>query len=391
MEGKRKTMVFLSLLFFVLSTLIYRTDICCMFNAARYYGWPSSFIVVNKTTEFLDEAKKVETENIVYLVKNGWKINFTASKMGRFGISSLATFNLITNYLFYLLIAFLIINRKILRLLKYIMNKKSGVIIIIILILVGLGFMSLNKKQKTTVPSQVATEKKEQNFLLEGYPIEKVPLFKLTKVSSNKIIINTDPKNTSNFDEINFAYFNVVFETDATQKEFFDYYRGLFESLIADESEVREMVKGKIGEYKVSAAYYGENKIGYIQVHLPNYQDESLNKYFTDFPEIISMNPTLIEHEKKYGLLNQKGGEIEFSKYFTVIDSGDQNNDGKDDVDEFLVLETEYKNKFQDKPEYTFEEKSGTMKWQDGEYESTLVVSRDHGRIYLNLRKGMEK
>ncbi len=267
------------------------------------------------------------------------------------------------------------------------MNKKSGVIIIIILILVGLGFMSLNKKQKTTVPSQVATEKKEQNFLLEGYPIDKVPLFKLTKVSSNKIIINTDPKNTSNFDEINFAYFNVVFETDATQKEFFDYYRGIFENLIADESEVREMVKGKIGEYKVSAAYYGENKIGYIQVHLPNYQDESLNKYFTDFPKIISMNPTLIEHEKKYGLLNQVGGEIEFSKYFTVIDSGDKNNDGKDDVDEFLKLEEEYKKQFKEKPEYSYNEKTGEMKWKDGEYESTLSISRNHGRIYLMLRK----
>lgn len=109
MASKRKTMVFLSLLLFVLSTFIYRIDICCMFNAARYYGWPSSFIVVNKTTELLDEAKKIETENIAYLVKNGWKINFTASKMGRFGLSSLATFNLITNYLFYLLIAYLII------------------------------------------------------------------------------------------------------------------------------------------------------------------------------------------------------------------------------------------------------------------------------------------
>src|SRR5690606_23011215 len=117
MSGNKKTIVFLSLLFFVLSTFIYRTDICCMFNGARYYGWPSSFIVVNKTTEFLDEAKKVETENIFYLVKNDWKINFTASKMGRFGISSSATFNLITNYLFYLLIAYLITNRKIYHLL----------------------------------------------------------------------------------------------------------------------------------------------------------------------------------------------------------------------------------------------------------------------------------
>ena len=271
------------------------------------------------------------------------------------------------------------------------MNKKSGVIIVIIIILAGLGFMNLNKKPKISAPPQVSTDIIEQNFLLEGFPIDKVPLFKLKEISSHKIFINTDPKNISDFEENNFAYFNVVLYTEASQEEFLNYYKNLFESEIVEGFKPDDMVKGKIGEYKVSAAHYGSDNTGYIQVHLPNYQDESLNKYFTDFPDILAVNSNLIEHQKSYGLLNQKGGEIEYTKYFTVIDSGDQNNDGKDDVDEFLVLETEYKNKFQDKPEYTFEEKSGTMKWQDGEYESTLVVSRDHGRIYLNLRKGMEK
>jgi len=267
------------------------------------------------------------------------------------------------------------------------MNKKSGVILIIIIILGILGFMSLNKKPKTIVPTQTSTDKKEQSFLIDGFPIDKVPLYKLTKVSSSKIFINTDPENISTFDDKNFAYYNVVFETEATQKEFFDYYKNLFESLIADETESREMVKGKIGEYRVSAAYYGENKTGYIQVHLANYQDENLNKYFIDYPEIFQPNEKLIEHEKSYGLLNQKGGEIEYTKYFTVIDSGDQNNDGKDDVDEFLELETEYKKQFQDKPEYIYDEESETIKWKDGEYDLTVSFSRDHGRIYVMLRK----
>lgn len=269
------------------------------------------------------------------------------------------------------------------------MNKKVGIILVLLLIFGVVGFFVFKEKPKTTSQSTSLSvnNKSEPTFLIEGFPIEKVPLFKLKKVSSNKIFINTDPKNTSEFDVNNFAYFNVVFDTDATQKEFFDYYKGLFESLIADESQNREMVKGKIGEYRVSAAYYGENKTGYIQVHLPNYQDEIINKYFVDFPNILEVNSNLVEHEKSYGLLNQKGGEIEYTKYFTVIDSGDQNNDGKDDVDEFLVLETEYKKQFQDKPEYSYDEKTGTMKWQDGEYESTISISRNHGRIYLMLRK----
>ena len=148
-----------------------------------------------------------------------------------------------------------------------------------------------------------------------------------------------------------------------------------------------DMVKGKIGEYRVSAAHYGSDNTAYIQVHLPDFQSEALNQYFVDFPEILTTNPTLIEHEKSYGLLNQKGGELEYTKYFTVIDSGDQNNDGVDDIDEFLILEEDYQKQFEDKSEYSYDQESGTMKWRDGDYESTLVISRDHGRIYLMLRK----
>lgn len=269
------------------------------------------------------------------------------------------------------------------------MNKKGGIILILILIFGIFGIFFLKNKPKTASSPQSVNDKKEPNFLLEGFPIDKVPLFKLKEVSSNKIFINTNPNNLSEFDETNFAYFNVVFYSDATQAEFLNYYKNLFDSQITDEFENSDMVRGKIGEYKVSAAHYGSDNTGYIQVHLPNYQDESLNKYFTDFPDILAINSNLVEHEKSYGLLNQKGGEIEYTKYFTVIDSGDQNKDGKDDVDEFLELETGYKKQFQDKPEYSYDEKSGTMKWQEGEYKSTVSISRDHGRIYLMLRKGI--
>ncbi len=251
-----------------------------------------------------------------------------------------------------------------------------------------LFFVLKNKTKNPNTEQVVSSPTKDQpSFLIDGYPIDKVPLYKLSKVSSNKIFVNTDPKNSSEFDENNFAYFNVVFETEASQKEFFDNYKKLFDKLIVDESENRQMVKGQIGEYRVSAAHYGSGNTGYVQVHLSKYNDDKLDKYFLDFPQILASNSNLIEHEKSYGLLNQKGGEIEYTKYFTVVDSGDQNKDGKDDVDEFLILETEYQKLYKDKPEYSFVEKSGTMKWKDGDFESTLSISRDHGRIYLMLRK----
>lgn len=269
------------------------------------------------------------------------------------------------------------------------MNTKKLMIIIIAILSSVLLFFVLKNKTKNTDTAQTSSPpiKDQQTFIVDGYPIDTVPLYKLTKVSSNKIFVNTDPKNVSEFDEKNFAYFNVVFETEANQEEFFDYYKKLFDKQIADDSENRQMVTGQIGEYKVSAAHYGSGNTGYIQVHLPKYNDEKIDKYFVDFPQILELNANLMEHEKSYGLLNQKGGEVEYTKYFTVLDSGDQDKDGKDDIDEFLILEKEYQKLYKDKPEYLFDEKTGQMNWKDGDFESTLSISRDHGRIYLMLRK----
>lgn len=271
------------------------------------------------------------------------------------------------------------------------MNKKIGIIFILILIFGVLGIIFMKNKPKTEKLALPLENKNEQSFLVDGYPIEDVPLYKLDKVSSSKIFVNTDPKNLSSFEESNFAYFNVVFYTEATSEEFLNYYKNLFDSEIVEEYMSSDTVKGNIGQYKVSASHYGSDNTAYIQVHLPNYKDESLNKYFLDFPDILTINSSLTEHEKSYGLLNQKGGEIEFTKYFTVIDSGDQNDDGNDDVDEFLLLEEEYKKNYRHELEYSYDEESGTMKWKNGDYELTLVISRDHGRIYLMLRKALNK
>jgi len=277
------------------------------------------------------------------------------------------------------------------------MNKKV-IFALIPLLILGIVFafvLSDSSKKKTsqknnTNPTSTSSEKKDStDFLLTDFPLDKVPLYKLSKVSSNKIFVNTDPKNTSAFGQNNFAYYNVVFYSDATQEEFLNYYKNLFDSQIIEEYENSEMVKGTIGQYKVSAAHYGSDNTGYLQVHLPDINDETINKHFTNFPEIFKSSTEIVEHEKSYGLLNQKGGEVEYTKYFTVIDSGDANKDGKDDVDEFLKLETEYKEQYQQKTNYSYDQTSGLMRWKDGEYEVYLTISKSHSRIYLMLRKNI--
>jgi len=276
------------------------------------------------------------------------------------------------------------------------MNKKKIVVLLLILFFIALSAAFLKnkfpknvaqKQNDSTIKNNSATNNDKLKFLLEGFPIEQVPLYKLIKISSNKIFINTDPRNISTFEENNFAYFNVVLDSEASQEEFLNYYQNLFDQVITEEFSNDDMVKGHVGPYKVSASHYGTGNTGYLQVHLANYNDESLNKYFTAFPKILEENQYLIEHEKSYGLLNQKGGEIEFTKYFTVVDSGDQNQDGKDDVDEFTILTKEIQEKYQEKTDYSYDEETTTMQWKDQEFTVTLAISKDHNRIYLMIRK----
>ena len=281
------------------------------------------------------------------------------------------------------------------------MNKKYIIIIIVILIFSGILFFVYkektnnqvieNKSQNTGKSVELNDKNKIIFLLLDGFPIDKIPLYKLEKVSSNKIFVNTDPKNISTFGDKNFAYYNIVFYSEASKEEFLNYYKNLFEKEIGEEYENSDMVKGVIGEYKVSAAHYGVDKTGYLQVHLPDYQDKNIEKFFVEFPDIFKPNEYLIEHEKSHGLLNQKGGEIEYTKYFTVIDSGDKNNDGKDDVDEFKLLEDKYKEEYKNESNYQFDEKIKTLKWNQNSYEVNLAITPNHGRIYLMLRKDMTK
>jgi len=273
-------------------------------------------------------------------------------------------------------------------LLKFGMNKKIIVVVLIIMLgVVAMYFLGQKPFTKEEVNKPVA--KTEESFLIEDFPIDKVPLYKLEKVSSSKIFVNTDPKNSSSFGDINFAYYNVVLYSTASQEEFLNYYKSLFESEIREEYSSPDMVKGIIGEYKVTAAHYGDDT-GYLQVHLKDYQDERIDKYFEKYPNLLELSDYFVEHEKSFGLLNQKGGEEEYTKYFTVLDSGDQNNDGKDDVDEFLEIENKYKELYSNMSGYEYNEKTGLMKWTKDEYEVNVSISRSHGRIYLMIRRNFD-
>ena len=276
-------------------------------------------------------------------------------------------------------------------------NKKKyitgiGILILLILLLfISVKFLDRGSTKNDDINSlnNTSDEKLEFDYLLDGYPEADVPLYKIREVSSSKYYINFDPKNISYFDDTNYTYYNVVFYTDASQSEFLSYYKELFDKEYVEEYANPEMVKGYVGKYRVTAAHYGSEDTGYVQVYLPNEEFTKDNKYFDSYPDLFEEDSMLVEHENSYGLLNQAGGQTEYTRYFTVIDSGDRDKDGKDDVDEFAVLISKYENIYKDKLNYTMEGEQ--MSWEDGGYKITVSFSKNHGRVYLNIRGGIKE
>jgi hypothetical protein len=264
-------------------------------------------------------------------------------------------------------------------------NKKLFIIILLLILFFAslLGyfyFKSKNKKVDTTKITNTSQTIEEKSYLLDGYPLEAVPLFKNKMVSASKFFVNDDPANSGGYFSKPVSYYNVVFETEATPAELLSYYRSLM-SEVNEESVSSELLEGKIGKYKVSASHYGNNpkNYAYLQVYLPSEEYQKTNPYYDNYPSIVELESLGTEYESSYGLLNQKGGEIEYTQYFPMP---------KDNEERDALIKT-YQEKYQQEIEYSFDEKSGLMRWKKDVFSINMTFSRNHGRIYLMIRKPM--
>ena len=150
---------------------------------------------------------------------------------------------------------------------KYLIYVLIGVVIIALIVISVKYFENDSSESKKESKENTVIDNQEMDFLLDKYPIGQVPLYKMIKVSSSKLYNNWDLKNISVFDDKEFSYFNIVFYTQASQTEFLEYYKNLFDEEIVDEYPMPNMVKGNIDKYRVTAAHYDSDDTGYIQVY----------------------------------------------------------------------------------------------------------------------------
>lgn len=271
------------------------------------------------------------------------------------------------------------------------MDKKTKRIIIVILILLLLIFIfyKLSSDNKNNLErgdnNEVSSENiSEKEYILEGYPKESVPLYKNTRIESNIFFVNVDGTYYGYFKdngEAGINYYNVVFETTASQEDFINYYRSLM-SEVLEENSTDSQVYGMLAGYEVSIAHRGGDT-AYLQVYLPSFTQE--NPYSTDYPsDIVDIDQNLIEQENSYGKLNQVGGQVQYTKYFVLSDDYDEE---LDEEEPFSDLYDIYLEKYSDRENFSSDNEEKVLKWKDGEHEITLNFYEGHGRLYLTIRK----
>lgn len=264
-------------------------------------------------------------------------------------------------------------------------NKSIILVLTIIIFFAGMfGYLYVKGKDggvstKSANTSQIAGEK---NYLLEEFPLDTVPLYKMKMVSASKYFVNKDPSRYADYFGKVVNYYNVVFETEATPEEYLKYYRSLMSEVNEDYGS-ESLIEGKIGKYKISASHYGDNpkNYGYLQVYLPESEYQEKNRYFQEYPGVVDLKDTFLEYESSYGFLNQKGGEVEYTQYFPLPKEDDEQN---------KLIET-YKEKYQNESGYNYNEETGLMSWKKNAHSINMAFTKDHGRIYLVIRWPMDE
>ncbi len=258
-------------------------------------------------------------------------------------------------------------------------NKIIIALIIIILILLVLK-LSCNRDSNNLNNIQEINA----DYVLDSFPLNDIPLLGITKIQSMKYFVNYDENSFFGYlksSEEGVNYYNVVFDTSVSQKDFIDFYTNLMTE-VSDEYTSDSQVYGIISDYRVSASHYGKGT-AYIQVFLPNFSYE--NPYLNNYPdELIEISKYLSEKENSYGLLNQNGGEIEYTKYFNLTETY---TEGLDKDNPYFDLYNLYTTLLSDKEGYGADPENMMIKWRENDYQMTMSFVSTHDRVYLMIRK----
>lgn len=179
-------------------------------------------------------------------------------------------------------------------------------IILIMLVIAGGCSSSASDNNSNSSSESEASSKGE---LLEGYPIDIMPLYKEVKISDCSYQVRSNPNYIIGKD-----IYTVSYESEATIAEVAQYYKSLLTE-VDQEASTEDFVEGDIGsQHTFVSLSEEENGNTYVSISLGAKQEDyaKVNPYFNDYPQ------GFIEEIKPSELIEQIF-DVQYSAYTTDV------------------------------------------------------------------------
>lgn len=242
-------------------------------------------------------------------------------------------------------------------------------IILIMLIIAG-GCSSSASDNNSDASSESKTSSKGE--LLEGYPTDIMPLYKVVRISDCSYQVRLDPNYVIGKD-----LYTVSYESKATIAEVVQYYKSLL-SEIDEEASSEDFLKGEIGsQHTFVSLREEEDGNTYISISLGAKEEDyaEVNPYFEDYPQ------GLIE-EIKPSELNEQIYDIQYSAYNTdVITRYVKQYKTELDISE---VKSFYSDRYRKQEDFIMneDEYSITVFWKADGYECEVSISEGVDAAY---------
>lgn len=237
-------------------------------------------------------------------------------------------------------------------------------VIILMILAIGSGCSSSasNSNSSNSSSSGSAANKGE---VLDGYPIDIMPLYKEVKISDCSYQVRLDPNYIIGKD-----LYTVSYESEATIAEVAQYYKSLMTE-VDEEYSTEDFVEGDIGsQHTFVSLHEEENGNTYVSISLGAKQEDyaEVNPYFNDYPQefIEEIKPSeLIEQvfDIQYSAYNDDVITRYVKKYTTELTTSEVvtfYSELYSTQDSFAVNEDEY---------------STTIFWKTDGYECQISIS----------------
>lgn len=244
--------------------------------------------------------------------------------------------------------------------------KKIFLIIITLLLFVGCS------NDNKDIDNNVDNSENTNYELLEGYPEDILPLYKVSNLERMEFSYRDDYEYVIGKD-----IYTVYYESFADIDEISDYYMSLYTSIddMDEEWFDKYSFEGNIGNNRVNIGMYESNDIVNVSLTIGLTEDKyvSENPFFEDAPTDLIVVHEMTELQE-YTYRKDYSGEI---NYIVIFESNFNTDTFKEYYEGLYKNKTDYK--------YEITEYYDVISFKDGKYSVRISYSESYGYNFVNI------